>query len=121
METRYPVDWDWGREKMPIRLSDYDKATDTIGIYELGFFACGEFHAQYVGRAMGVTFKQRMAQHFNNSHNPKIRENRMKLYFRTKAFESQEITAYVEAICIAALEYPWNRRNEWRQHWILED
>lgn len=121
METKYPKDWDWDREKKPIRLYEYEKATSEIGIYELGIVKDGVFISKYIGRAMGVTFKQRMYQHFSNSHNVNIRKNRMNLYFRCKSFESEQVTAYVEAICIAALEYPWNKRNEWKQHWALEN
>ena len=120
METRHPEDWDWDRERKPIQLYDHERATGEIGIYELGFMANDVIDPQYIGRAMGVTFKQRLSQHFTNSHNPNIRTNRMKLYFRCKSFESVELAAYVEAVCIAALEYPWNKRNEWKQHWILE-
>jgi len=59
-------------------------------------------------------------QHFTNSHNKNVRANATRLYFRCKVFATPELAAYVEAVSIAAYEYPWNRRNEWTQHWALD-
>jgi len=118
---RYPRDWDWSLEAPPKPLSLYGSAPDQIGIYELGFMVEGRFDPQYVGRAKGVTLRQRLGQHFRHSHNPKVRHHRARLFFRCKVFRTEELAAYVEAVTIAALEYPWNRRNEWVQHWALED
>ena len=78
------------------------------------------FEPQYAGRAKGVTLRQRLRQHFTNIHNDNVRKNKNRLYFRCKVFATEELAAYVEAVSIAAYEYPWNRRNEWAMHLVLE-
>ncbi len=113
-------DWDWRRQPAPLPLFQHEAAPDDIGIYELGFVSNLIFQPMYIGRAMGVTLKQRLSKHYKNSHNKNIREHRMSLYFRTKTFSKPEIVAFVEAVSIAAIDYPWNKRNEWKQHWNLE-
>ncbi len=120
MAHPYPRVWDWAREEQPRRLSDFFLAPDKIGFYELGFMKGGMFEPQYAGRAKGVTLRQRLGQHYRNSHNAEVRKNRDNLFFRCKVFKTEELAAYVEAVSIAAFEYQWNRRNEWTQHWILE-
>jgi hypothetical protein len=42
------------------------------------------------------------------------------LYFRFRTVNNAALAAYIEAVSIVALDYPFNRRNEWRQHWALE-
>lgn len=66
------------------------------------------------------TLRQRLAQHCRHSHNLDVRKHSARLHFRCKALPTQEVVAYVEAVSIAAMDYPWNRRNEWKQHWALE-
>lgn len=117
----YPLNWDWEKESAPVMLSEYSKAPNDIGIYEIGFLKNKVFEPMYVGRAVGVTLKARLATHHKNSHNKNINQNRDNLYFRTKVFKSKKIASYVEAVTIAAFEYPWNNRNEWKQHWALEN
>ena len=120
MESRYPRSWDWERQKAPRPLSAYEEAPEAIGVYELGYMNNGKFEPMYVGRAMGVNFRQRFYQHYKLSHNVNVRKNRSKLFFRYKRFPSENLAAYVEAVLIAALDYPWNKRNEWAQHFRLE-
>jgi hypothetical protein len=120
MAIPYPRPWDWAREKPPAPLTSYLLAPEKIGFYELGFLVNRSFEPQYAGRAKGITLRQRLQQHFLNSHNKNVRMYRDDLHFRCKVFASQELVAYVEAVSIAAYEYPWNRRNEWSQHWALE-
>jgi hypothetical protein len=122
MAQRYPRNWDWSKEKYkPLPLAKFVEAPPQIGFYELGYVnAKGEFEAQYAGRAMGITLRQRLGQHFGRSHNENVRKNKAKLYFRCKVCATEELAAFVEAVSLAALEYPWNRRNEWKQHWALE-
>lgn len=120
MVQQYPRPWDWTKERLPLPLSSYSSAPDKIGFYELGFIVTGVFEPQYAGRAKGVTLRQRLGQHFRYSHNRKVRQHKNRLYFRCKVFATEELAAYVEAVSIAAYEYPWNRRNEWVQHWTLE-
>lgn len=120
MAERYPRAWDWADEKKPLPLERYLEAPNEIGFYELGFFENGIFEPQYCGRAKGVTLKQRLGQHYRKSHNENVRKNRDRLYFRSKVFKTEQLASYVEAVSIAAYEYPWNRRNEWVSHWALE-
>ena len=120
MTQQYPKVWSWAGERKPKPLEFYTAAPEAIGFYELGFIVNGSFKAQYGGRAMGITLRERLKTHYHNSHNKNVQKHRSELYFRCKVLASEELVAYVEAVSIAALEYPWNRRNEWTQHWALE-
>lgn len=120
MGAHYPSDWCWTRESRPRALCEFDKAPEAIGIYELGNVTNGKFEPMYVGRAMRVSLRTRLGQHYRSSHNSNIRANRSRLFFRYKLFPTEDLTAYVEAVLIAALDYPWNKRNEWAQHFRLE-
>jgi hypothetical protein len=121
MKKNYPRIFDWIKEKKPYRLSAYLRAPNKIGFYELGIITNKGFEAKYAGRAIGMTLRNRLGQHYNHSHNETIRRNRDNLYFRYKVFTTVELVSYVEAVSIAAFNYDWNRRNEWTQHWILDD
>lgn len=120
MTNSHPRVWDWAREEQARPLRDYFLAPDKIGFYELGYMNNSNFEAQYAGRAKGISLRQRLGQHYRNSHNENVRRNRNELFYRCKVFKNEELVSYVEAVSIAAFEYPWNRRNEWAQHWILE-
>jgi hypothetical protein len=120
MGQLYPKVWDWAKEIPPKRLSEFAFAPDKIGFYELGFVTNGTFEAKYAGRAKGITLRQRLGQHYAGSHNKNVRSYKNDLYYRCKVLGSEELAAFVEAVSLAALEYPWNKRNEWRQHWALE-
>ncbi len=104
----------------PRRLSEWASAPDTNGFYELGFITGGSFEPMYCGRAAGVSHRLRFRQHFTRSHNQEVRRHATELWFRCKGFESVKVAAYVEAVHLAALDYKWNRRNEWAKHWALE-
>jgi len=117
--TSYPKSWDWSREERPKRLSDWDQAPEATGFYELGYLE-GTFEAMYCGRAAGVTLRARLKQHFLRSHNDEVRMHRLELWYRYKVLPTFELACYVEAVHIAALDYPWNRRNEWAKHWAME-
>ena len=121
MADDYPLDWDWAKEAKPQKLEDFKEAPKEIGIYEIGFLKKGVFEPQYVGRAIGITLRARLSKHNRNSHNKDIKKNVKKLYFRTKVFTSKKVASYVEAVTITAFEYPWNKKNEWKQHWALEN
>jgi hypothetical protein len=60
MNQQYPRTWDWVREELPRHLSDYLRAPNDIGFYELGYIENGYFSAKYAGRAKGVTLRQRL-------------------------------------------------------------
>lgn len=120
MAQKYPKVWDWSKEAPPSRLANFIVAPARIGVYEIGFIVKGRFIPKYCGRAKGKTLRQRLSEHFRNSHNLHIRQHRHKLYFRYKIFNTQELSAFVEAVSITALEYPWNGKNEWQMHSVLD-
>lgn len=120
MPVRYPKVWDWADEEPPRRLSEWTRAPDKVGFYEIGFLK-QDFVPMYGGRAAGTTLRERLHQHWSGSHNENIVKNRLKLWYRCKAFKTVELASFVEAVSIAAMDYPWNKRNEWTQHSALED
>lgn len=61
-----------------------------------------------------------MKKHFDLSHNDKIAKSEEPLYFRYYRTSNGAEARYVEALNIAAMDYPWNKRQEWNQHWALE-
>lgn len=104
----------------PRKLCEWACAPATNGFYELGLIAEGSFEPMYCGRAAGVSLRQRLRQHSVCSHNPEVRRHATELWFRCKSFESAEVASYIEAVHITALDYEWNKRNEWARHWALE-
>jgi hypothetical protein len=118
--NEYPRPWNWTAAPRPRKLSEWAFAPNTNGFYELGFIAGGSFEPKYCGRAAGVTLRQRLRQHFLSSHNHEVRSHTAQLWFRCKSSESADVASFVEALHIAALDYQWNKRNEWAKHWALE-
>jgi hypothetical protein len=112
--------WHWDNEATPHPLHQYTRAPEAFGLYELGEMVDGVFVAKYVGRAAGVSLRARLAKHARNSHNTRVRTSAHKLHFRFRIINSTALASYIEAVSIVALDYPFNRRNEWRQHWALE-
>lgn len=119
MGVAYPRVWNWSHEAHPRPLADWSKAPDSNGFYEIGYMDAG-FQPMYGGRAAGITLRERLKQHFFHSHNPYVRRNSSKLYYRCKSFKNFDLAAYVEAVHLAAMDYKWNKRNEWSMHWALE-
>jgi hypothetical protein len=115
-----PRPWSWAAQAHPRQLSDWGTAPETHGFYELGFLTDREFRPVYCGRAAGVTLRSRLRQHYAESHNPEVRRHAPELWYRCKSFPSPEMASFVEAVHLAALDYPWNKRNEWAKHWALE-
>ena len=109
---KYPQVWNWSHEARPEMLSKWAKAPETNGFYEIGYMK-GSFQAMYCGRAARVTLRGRLRSHYLGSHNENIRKHRHELWYRYKTFNTIELASYVEAVHIAALDYPWNKRNEW--------
>jgi|WetSurMetagenome_2_1015567.scaffolds.fasta_scaffold736649_1 hypothetical protein len=120
MSHPYPKSWNWSAERHPKRLAEWSMAPDEFGFYEIGSFN-GRFEAMYGGRASGKTIRQRLREHYYHSHNESIRRHRDDVWFRFKVLRSVAEARFVEAVHIAALAYPWNNRNEWSSHWVLED
>lgn len=87
-----PANWQWKSE--PMKLCDRLRAPERQGVYELGYL---------------------------RSHNHHVRQNARRLWYRAMALASAEEAVFVEAVHIAAFDYPWNKRNEWKGHWALED
>jgi hypothetical protein len=116
----YPKEWDWAKLRPPHKLSEWHKAPAKFGFYEIGYLRANKFNPKYGGRAAGVTLRTRLCNHFTRSHNSNIRRNTKRLWCRYKACSTIELASYVEAVHIAAMDYPWNRRNEWTQHGALE-
>jgi hypothetical protein len=108
-----------------------------IGVYWIGYSQDGthrSFLANYCGKAVGQPLFKRLGQHapksrnkFINQHlNPKNNEPMPKLWFRFVEFageERVELAELAEGTMIAGFkeEYKWNGRNEWKQHWAMED
>ena len=118
MSTSYPRPWNWSAQPRPQRLAEWHTAPDQLGFYEIGYFD-GGFEALYGGRAAGTTLRQRLREHYLYSHNANIRRQRHEVWFRFKVFRSKAEAMFVEAVQIAAFDYPWNDRNEWSSHWAL--
>jgi hypothetical protein len=112
--------WDWADVEPPRSLSKWGLAPGTPGFYELGLIENGRFEPKYGGRAR-VRLSERLCQHYLRSHNPEVRKQAGKLWYRCKALVTSEEATFAEAMHIAAFEYPWNRRNEWKGQWALED
>jgi hypothetical protein len=101
-------------------LCDFMQAPDSYGFYEIGMVHGAQFKPMYGGRSAGTTLRQRLKKHFDHSHNDNIADAKGPLYFRYYKTNSDADARFVEALNIAAMEYDWNKRQEWRQHWALE-
>jgi hypothetical protein len=131
--------WRWESERAPQPLHLAGALHNAHGIYELGLMqaaavaeegdaqatpAARVFVPQYVGRAAGIGLRERLLQHWHASHNSRVRAHAHQLWFRYHVMHdtssASSVGAYLEAIGNVALDYPFNRRNEWRQHWALE-
>ena len=112
-------DWSWVGVR-PTALKDWGQAPDAYGFYEIGYLLKGEFMPMYGGRAAGSTLKDRLEAHYKRSHVPLIAAQRDHLWYRCKSLSRPEVARFVEALHLAAMEYPWNRRNEWAGHWARE-
>ena len=120
MGARRPEEFTWNEVPRPIPLSVWDLAPDKPGFYELGLFRGLSFDPKYGGRASDLTLRQRLRQHWQNSHNKQVRRNRAHLWFRCKPLPDASYARFVEAHYLAAFDYEWNERQEWAEHWALE-
>lgn len=116
-----PKPWEWVNEPKPNLLSMHALAPEKIGYYELGLMEGREFIPKYAGRVMTGTFRGRFRAHFLYSKNPDIRANASKTFYRYKVFDDPKVAAFVEAVYIMAMSYPWNRKRELQMNWALED
>ena len=74
----------------------------------------------YGGRATRQTLRLRLKQHYAGSHNPQVRAHAHELWYRCQLFETVPEAEVVEGLFIAAFDYPWNQRNEWKQQWAMD-
>lgn len=108
-----------GPASEPRRLADWHRAPARFGFYEIGFKK-SVFDARYGGRAAGTTLHQRLRAHFTHSHNPWIRRDRDRLWYRYWELDSSPDARLAEAVMLLAHEYEWNERYEWREWWALD-
>jgi hypothetical protein len=110
-------------------LGDNRKA---IGIYWIGYSPCGNhasFMSKYCGKAVKQSLYFRLHQHVRNSSNQKIRAHLASpmrgmptLWFRFAELPTLQLAELLEGLEIAAFkEEYWNSRNEWVQHWAMEE
>ena len=116
----------------PYRLSDWEMAPEKHGIYEIGFGAAkAGFRPKYLGKAEEQTLKKRLSQHFRHSSNEEVRKRVGRLYFTCrpidpkveKVGDARAVINTIEGVYITAFRevYEWNGRNEWTEHWSVED
>jgi hypothetical protein len=103
-----------------------------IGVYWIGYSQNGShlsFLPKYCGKAVKQPLYVRLNQHVRNSSCLDIREHLTSqkrklstLWFRFVELPTLQLAELLEGLEIAAFsEDYWNRRNEWAQHWAMED
>jgi hypothetical protein len=113
----------------PYRLTDWKLAPDKHGIYEIGFGSTkADFRPKYLGKAEDQTLCKRLSQHCRRSSNEEVRKRVDRLYFTCRPIEGKvgnagAVINTIEGVYIAAFRetYEWNGRNEWSEHWCVED
>jgi hypothetical protein len=119
-----------------LTVSGIDKALGhnrtAIGVYWIGYSPFGNhksFQPKYCGKAVKQSLYFRLNQHVRKSSNQKIREHLAagksgmpKLWFRFVELPTLQLAELLEGLTIAAYsEEYWNARNEWVQHWAMEE
>ena len=103
-----------------------------IGVYWIGYSPFGNhasFQPKYCGKAVKQSLYARLKQHVRNSSNQMIRKHLSsrndqlpKLWFRFVELPTLQLAELLEGMEIAAFkEDYWNARNEWVQHWAMEE
>ena len=121
--------WAFNREGIDTALGCNRKA---IGVYWIGYSPCedhGSFQPKYCGKAVKQSLYVRLNQHVKKSSNQTIRKHLASndgglppLWFRIVEMPTLRLADLLEGMEIAAFaEEYWNRRNEWTQHWAMED
>jgi len=108
------------------------KNQSAIGVYWIGYSSCGNhatFQAKYCGKAVRQPLYGRLNQHVRKSSNEMIRKHLAsrhkglpKLWFRFVELPSLQLAELLEGLEIAAFRKDfWNKRDEWTQHWAMEE
>jgi len=95
-----------------VPLSEYDRAPNDHGIYEIGVMLGVEFEPKYIGRAWHTTIRERLRSHFLGSHNPEVYRHRHEALCRWLV-NSLPRTSEQFAWMITAPE--WNRQPIWKR------
>ena len=120
----------WSLSKDSVN-SAFAQNRSAIGVYWIGPGSIVNplsFQPKYCGKAVRQSLCTRLNQHVANSSNRHIREylasERLpRLLFRFIELGDPGLANLLEGLEIAAFrdEYCWNSRNEWTQHWAMDD
>jgi hypothetical protein len=104
-----------------------------IGVYWIGLLPLvhhSVFDAKYCGKAVLQPLRERLKQHAKGNGNSGValhlRNKKLSalqpLWFRFVEFPTRELAEFTEGTMISAFreEYVWNRKNEFKQQWALE-
>jgi hypothetical protein len=130
-DFRWPTQGDgpWRLRAEQIELA-FGQNKGAIGVYWIGYAPQsnhGSFQAKYCGKAVRQPLYRRLLQHARSSSNATIRSNVSSpgapaLYFRYVELPELRLAEVLEGLEIAAFsDVFWNQRNEWVQHWAMED
>jgi hypothetical protein len=116
--------------KGPFPLSQWEQAVQAPGVYEIGLGAGSGFRPRYLGKAVRQMLRVRLGQHYRKSSNEEIRKRlaaNQTLYFRyldvKLGTETLAVINVIEGVCLIGFDdkYVWNGRQEWNQHFAVED
>ena len=112
----------------PFPLAKWQRAPDRHGVYEIGLGSTkSTFVPRYLGKAADQTLRARIKQHFMKSSNDSVEKNKPECHFTCRPIEQgpsqRAIISNIEGIYLIAFseQYCWNNRQEWSQHWSIED
>lgn len=102
-----------------------------LGVYWIGYSSGSHasFDARYCGKAVRQPLFKRLNQHVRRSSNQEVKRhlssNNSKLptlWFRFVELPTLQLAELLEGLEIAAFrETFWNKRDEWVQHWAMEE
>ena len=112
----------------PLPLKEWNQAPPMPGIYEIGLGATKfTFVPKYFGKAVRQTLRQRLHQHHLRSSNTNVESNKPNCFFTCRPVQggpTQRIVINnIEGLYLIAFceQYIWNARQEWIQHWSVEN
>jgi len=124
-------DGPWILNEAGVREALGDKRI-ALGVYWIGYSPCGNqasFQPKYCGKAVKQPLFRRLNQHVRGSSNKEIKRHLASkngglptLWFRFVELPTLQLAELLEGLEIAAFrEGYWNARNEWVQHWAMEE